>query len=166
MSYFPAWQELADYCSLQPEKLLAAGQRFVEAQVRIFESKLHDQLRNRYAVPFKNPNDTVKGWIAVQVTVEVRKKIGVDPNDVMFIEDKEAAKLARDEITAAANSDTGLFELPLLVSVTPVARGFRGISDADPAAWKRRQGERAQFERAQWGANHGALLRPRGSKSS
>lgn len=166
MAYFPAWQELADYCSLPPEWLLAAGQRFVEAQCAIFESKLHDQLRNRYAVPFLNPNATAKGWVAVQVAFEVLRKRGVDPTDVMYGEYRDAAKLARDEITAAANSDTGLFELPLLVSGTPVARGFRGISDADPAAWKRRQGERAREERTAWDASYGTLQRPRGSKSS
>lgn len=166
MAYFPAWQELADYCSLQPEWLLAAGQRFVEAQCAIFESKLHDQLRNRYAVPFLHPNATAKGWIAAQVAFEVLRKRGVDPTDVMYGEYRDAAQLARDEITAAANSDTGLFELPLLVSVTPVARGFRGISDADPAAWKRRQGVRAAEERAEWSAQRGALPRSGGSKSS
>jgi hypothetical protein len=166
VAYFPAWQELADYCSLPPEWLLAAGQRFVEAQCEILEGKLHDQLRNRYAVPFLNPNATVKGWIAAQVAFLVLLKRGTNPDEAMFAEYRDAAKLARDEIAAAANSDTGLFELPLLVSGTPVARGFRGISDADPAAWKRRQGERAREERNAWDASHGTLQRPRGSKSS
>lgn len=151
MAYFPAWQELADYCSLPPEWLLAAGQHFVEVQCEIFESKLHDQLRNRYAVPFTAPNATAKGWIAVQVAFEVLRKRGVDPTDVMYGEYRDAAALARAEISAAADSDTGLFELPLLVSVTPAARGFRGMSDADPGAWKRRQGARA-LEQRTWDA--------------
>lgn len=150
MAYFAAWQDLADYCSMPSEWLLEAGQRFVEVQVEIFESKLNDQLRNRYAVPFANPNATVKGWIAAQVAFEVIKKRGIDPTDVMYGEYRDAAKLARDEITAAADSDKGMFELPLLVTVTPVARGFRGISDADPAAWKRRQGERAREQRQEY----------------
>lgn len=150
MAYFPVWQDLTDYCSLQPDRLLAAGQSFVEKQCAIFESKLHDQLRNRYDVPFLQPNDTAKGWIAVQVAFEVLRRTGVDPTDVMYGEYRDAAKLARDEITAAANSDTGLFELPLLVTKTPAVRGFRGLSDADPGAWKRRQGERARQERAAW----------------
>lgn len=157
MAYFPAWQDLADFCSLPPEWLLAAGQRFIEAQCAIFESKLHDQLRNRYAVPFLTPNATAKGWVAAQVAFEVLRKRGVDPTDVMYGEYRDAAALARAEISAAADSDIGLFELPTLVSVTPVARGFRGISDADPAAWKRRQGARARDERNTWDAHAGAL---------
>lgn len=159
MAYFPAWQDLADYCALPPEWLLEAGQRFVEAHCEIFESKLHDQLRNRYAVPFAHPNATVKGWIAAQVAFEVLRKRGTDPNDAMYPEYRDAAALARAEITAAADSDTGLFELPLLVSETPVARGFRGMSDADPAAWKRRQGGLATEQRTWDASNPGTRRR-------
>lgn len=141
------WLELADLTLVQNEWFAEAGERFCMAQIEIFESKLRDQLRNRYAVDDpKFGNVTVRAWIAAQVAQAVCVKRGIDPTDVVYSEIKSAADAARSEIDSAADSDVGKYELPTL-DQRPVSVVFRARSDADPGAWKRRQAKRAAAER-------------------
>lgn len=98
-----------------------------------FLSRLIDaRLRKRYAVPFASPYpEVVQHWLARLATVECYLKRGVDPTDAQFAAMKEAAAEAWAEITEAANSDTGLFDLPLIAD----AQAQSGISKGAPLAY-------------------------------
>jgi hypothetical protein len=112
---------------------------FVDAQLEFWSAWIDSQLTKRYAVPFVSPYPlVVEGWLTRIVTVRVWSKRGVNPTDEQWAETKEDDKAARAEIDRAANSDTGLFELPLRQNTVDsgVARGFpRGYSEASPYVW-------------------------------
>lgn len=97
------------------------------------QSRLIDaRLRKRYAAPFAPPYpEVVQHWLAKLVTVECYLKRGVDPTDAQFATMQEQAKEAWGEITEAANSDTGLFDLPLKAD----AASPGGISKGAPLAY-------------------------------
>ena len=77
-------------------------------------SWLDDRLRKRYAVPFASPYPvTVTGWIEQLIRIEIYQKRGTDATDEQLQSARDAAQAAKDEIKEAADSVTGLFELPL-----------------------------------------------------
>ncbi len=102
-------------------------------------SKINSVLAKRYAVPFAVPvSEIVKRWEARLVTPYVLMRRGVNPSDAQFIALQEDAKAAWDEITAAANSQTSMFDLPLSSSDTTsgvVAGGPIFYSEASPYEW-------------------------------
>ena len=120
---------------------------FIDLAVAAAESEILDQLRKRYDVTAiaANPNETVKRWIAKLATLECYERRGFNPTseqDRVAIID--SAQLARDQVAQAANSQTGLFELPLLPSTDPDAvtkGGPLGYSETSPYAWTTVQAE-------------------------
>lgn len=88
---------------------------------------LDSRLRKRYAAPFADPvAETVTGWLCDIVTLRAMLKRGVDPTDAQFAEIKARHDTAELQVTEAANSDTGLFDLPLNSGLTgaPSATGI------------------------------------------
>lgn len=107
-------------------------QRALERKSRWIDARL----RKRYAVPFASPvPETVLDWLARIVTLELLLKHGVDPTDLQFQAYRESAERAEAEVAEAANSETGLFDLPLLANVSAsgiVHGGPFGYSEQSP----------------------------------
>lgn len=92
---------------------LAPG--WIDAQLEYYSRWIDARLRKRYAVPFPLPApEAVREWLNRIVTVRAFLRRGVDPTDLQF----QAIVADRDDaltdIKEAADSVTGLFELPLL----------------------------------------------------
>lgn len=107
--------------------------RKLEAESRYLDSRL----AKRYEVPFDegDPPAAVCRWLEKIVTVEVYEKNGVQPDDPQYARYVAARDEAVAQIREAADSDTGLFELPLRgsSSATGVTRGGPfGYSEQSP----------------------------------
>lgn len=84
------------------------------SQLTGWSSRMNSVLRKRYAVPFASPYpEVVLDWLQRLVTPRVYLKRGVNPSDAQFGEVLQDAKDAWAEIKEAADSDTGLYDLPL-----------------------------------------------------
>jgi hypothetical protein len=87
---------------------------FTLQQLDYWSDWIDTRLRKRYDVPFGTPvPNMIKGWLARIVTVRVMLRRGVDPTDEQFTELKRDDSDARAELAEAADSDAGLFDLPL-----------------------------------------------------
>jgi len=159
------------YLTLQQFKELAAlPPQYIEAIEEIDEGWTERQLlrksrwidarlRKRYAVPFTLPApDAVQDWLVRLVTLPLFLKRGVDPNDQQFEEYRSDAEKAEREVLEAANSDTGLFDLPLLAaqpgSPSAISRGGPfGYSEQSPYVAFDEQAEVGRTEDAQRGGS-------------
>lgn len=129
--------------SLMPSALvdeleeIAAG--FLDQQLESESRRIDSRLRKRYAVPFEAPVPVaVQGWLARIVTVRAFLKRGVDPTDAQFTEIKADADAAIAELKEAADSNEGLFDLPVRAdsTATGISRGGPfGYSEASPYVW-------------------------------
>lgn len=123
---------------------------FTDGQLATWSEWMDSRLRKRYQAPFAEPvSVTVKGWLARIVTVRVCMRRGVDPTDQQFAELKADDQAARDEIKEAADSDIGLFDLPLRsdAPVSGIALGTpRSYSEASPYVCLDTQEQRGRWE--------------------
>lgn len=112
---------------------------FIAARIAYWQSKIDARLRKRYAIPFVVPVDeTVLGWLTDLVTPDVMRKRGANPQDPQMKALVDAATAAWAEVLEAANSETGLFDLPLredLQTSAIVAGGPIGCSQQSPYDW-------------------------------
>lgn len=118
----------------------AAWWAFIEAQLIAETAKMNSRLAKRYAVPFDASSvpAIMTSWLAAIVTPLVYRKRGIDPTDEQIVALDATAKDARDEIKEAADSDVGLFEIPLRVDNATsgvVNGGPYGYSEASPYCW-------------------------------
>lgn len=101
--------------------------------------KMDTLLAKRYAVPFEAPAPlAIRDWLTSIVTFRAYFKRGIDPSDPMWDSIKEAHDTAWAELKEAADSDAGLFELPLRAdtSANGVSKGGPyGYSEASPYVW-------------------------------
>src|SRR5262245_11464718 len=75
---------------------------------------LDARLAKRYATPFTAPFPfAIRDWLERIVTWSILLKRGADATDVETSEIKERATTAIAEVKEAADSEKGLFELPL-----------------------------------------------------
>jgi hypothetical protein len=146
---------------------LEAG--WVQAQIDRVGAALDARLAKRYAVPFggapvidpplrEDVPQVIEDWITTIVTARAYAKRGVNPSSgelwftEMVIEPMKAAGAA---ILEAANSDTGLFDLPLKESAAPAGGatrgGPKGYSEASPYVWTDAQVDAARQE-DEWGS--------------
>lgn len=108
---------------------------------------LDTRLCKRYQTPFIEPYPVaVKGWLAHVATLRCWKKRGVNPADEQFREFKDAAERAQSEVQQAADSNTGLFDLPLRVndpkSPSAISKGAPLVaSEQSPYVWTTQQAE-------------------------
>lgn len=109
--------------------------RHLEANSALIDARL----RKRYAAPFAHPYPiAVELWLARVTTIPVWMRRGVDPNDEQFVEAKEDATAAWAEIKEAADSNEGLYDLPLRAdtSASGISRGGPwGYSEQSPYVW-------------------------------
>lgn len=95
---------------------------------------LDSRLRKRYAAPFAAPYpETVIGWLCDIVTLRAMLKRGVDPTDAQFSEIKARHDAAETQVTEAADSEKGLFDLPLATGGGPLTS--TGISQGGPLVY-------------------------------
>jgi hypothetical protein len=94
-------------------EVIAPG--FVARKLETVSAAIDSRLTKRYEAPFAAPYPlAIVRWLADIVTREAYMKRGVDPNDLAWSTTIEpAATRAETQLTEAANSETGLFELPL-----------------------------------------------------
>ncbi len=125
---------------------------FIALQLEIVSAEIDSRLAKRYAVPFASPYPiAVRGWLSRIVTRTAYLKRGIDPDDPQWQSYDEDAKAARVELLEAANSDTGLFELPLRsdTSVIGVSKGGPyAYSERSPYVWTSRQASAGRDEDA------------------
>lgn len=99
---------------------------FLPARLLALTSRLNAKLRKRYAAPFSSPvPEIVLEWLTRLMDPIAYFRRGVNPQDPQFEALKEDAKAAWDEINEAANSNEGLFDLPLRedTNETGISRG-------------------------------------------
>lgn len=125
---------------------------FIQARLDFRWNWIQARLRKRYdvAAMAADPPETAIGWLVDLVTKDAYDARGYDPSSES---DKEAiiqrAVDAKAEITEAANSETGLFELPPLASVQTdgVSKaGPLGSAEQSPYVWADAQAEVGRAE--------------------
>lgn len=80
---------------------------------------IDSRLRKRYAAPFASPYPVaVLSWLTKLVTVRCYLKRGVEATDEQFVSIQQDAMDAKAEIKEAADSNVGLFDLPLRSDTT------------------------------------------------
>lgn len=132
---------------------------WLAAQLEYWSRWIDAQLAKRYATPFALPYPiTVTGWLARLVTHRAYLKRGIDPTDDAYVAVKEDAEAAAREIQEAANSSTGLYELPLIEgsASTGIERGGPfGYSEQSPYVAFDRQRATARTEDSNRGGSYG-----------
>lgn len=77
------------------------------------------RLRKRYNAPFAQPYpEAVLGWLSDLVTPRAYLKLGVRPTDQQYEDLVANATRADEQIAEAADSNEGLFDLPLRADTT------------------------------------------------
>lgn len=132
---------------------------WVDAQLEYWSAQIDARLAKRYATPFASPYPiAVLGWLSRIVTIRCYLKRGVDPNDLQFAEIKADADAAWTEIKEAADSNTGLFDLPLRADTTTsgIAKGGTySYTEASPYVWTDAQGDQGRSEDTNRGGTYG-----------
>lgn len=112
---------------------------WVDAQLEHVSAWIDARLSKRYSVPFAEPYPiAVLGWLVRIVTVRCYIKRGVDATDEQFTTIRDDAVAAEAEVKEAADSQFGLFELPLRANTTQTGvthSGPWGYSEQSPYAW-------------------------------
>lgn len=125
------------------DELVNARETWMAAQLEDGSAWIDAQLAKRYAVPFADPAPRIVcRWLAAIVTMRCWIKRGFDPEqkDVEFaIKDYDQAV---EEIKQAADSEVGLFELPLRSDTNTIGVSKGGpfvYSEQSPYVWMTRQ---------------------------
>lgn len=132
------------------DEVEAVESGFTLAQLEYFSAWIDTQLAKRYEAPFASPVPyVVEGWLARIVTPRVWTKRGVNATDEQWQDIRKDDLDARAEIAQAANSETGLFDLPLRqnTTISGIAKGYpRVYSEQSPYVWTDIQRARATQE--------------------
>lgn len=125
------------------DALEAEASGYIDEQLEDESRWIDARLAKRYAVPFVVPVPTaVTRWLARIVTESAYLRRGYNPDDQQAARFKELADEARAEIKEAADSEKGLFELPLREDTTAggISKGApMGYSEASPFVFMDRQ---------------------------
>jgi hypothetical protein len=112
---------------------------FVQSRLDVGSSYIDGRLAKRYATPFTAPvPEVVLGWLTAIVTPELYFRRGWDPASEQGVQITGAADTAKAEIKEAADSVTGLWDLPLRQDnpASGISRGFPlAYSEASPYEW-------------------------------
>jgi phage gp36-like protein len=131
-------------------ELEAKAPGWITQQLTMTSSRLDSQLRKRYDVPFAAPAPPiVLEWVTRIVEVACWLKRGVRATDEQFLEYKARGERALQEIEQAANSETGLFDLPQSGTNTSAVatRGWpRSYSEQSPFVWADEQADVGHIE--------------------
>lgn len=127
-----------------------ASPGFTAAQIDVVSQWIDTQLRKRYAAPFLPPvPGIIEQWVTRIVTPDLLAKRGVNATDEQFAYLVGRAESAEKEIQAAANSETGLYDLPLLTGPGGsgvVYGGPHSYSEQSPYVYTDIQAELARAE--------------------
>lgn len=132
---------------------------FIQKHLEANSGLIDARLRKRYAAPFAEPYPVaVQLWLARVTTPTVWLRRGVDPNDQQFIDVKDSATAAWEELREAADSNEGLYDLPLRADTdkSGVSKGGPfGYSEASPYVWTDIQRRTGRYEDASGGGTYG-----------
>jgi len=127
-----------------------ASPGFTDAAIATVSSWLDTQLRKRYAAPFQPPvPGIIEQWVTRIITPDLLAKRGVNATDEQFAYIVGRAESAEKEVQAAANSETGLYDLPLREDLTGsgiVFGGPHGYSEQSPYVYQDVQVDIARME--------------------
>jgi len=141
------------------DELEARVPGFIAGQCEVASADIDALLRKRYEAPFSAPYPIkVKAWCARIVTRIAYLKRGIDPNDPQWSAYDEDAKTALAEAKEAADSVTGLYDLPLRADTTTT--GLRapaplGYTETSPYVQQDVQASRAYDEDASGEGTYG-----------
>lgn len=141
----------ADFDSLEPA--------FIASRLSIRSSEIDARLRKRYAAPFGTPfPEVVQGWLVDIVTPDLYFRRGWDPASEQGTAILELAAAARESMKEAADSQNGLYDLPLLGTAdTAISKGGPlGYSEASPYTWTD-----AQVYNGNYGGTYGGFYVPK-----
>lgn len=123
------------------DELEARTPGWLDKRLELESAYIDSRLRKRYLAPF-SLTDTpvaVQRWLTDFVTFRAWRKRGVHALDDQMVDYRSAAEKADAEIKEAADSDTGLFDLPLRpddAKATAIKQGFtQSYSEASPYVW-------------------------------
>lgn len=135
MAAYLTMSEFQDRTTMPPEfitALDAARPGWIATQLTLASRWVDARLGKRYAVPFAVPvPDLVLGWVTRLVTFECWQRRGYDPADQSMVQAKQDADDAKAEVREAADSQDGLFDLPLRADIP----GTSGISRKGPFSY-------------------------------
>lgn len=133
---------------MPPEDLDALELRrpgFIRARLLMRSAEINGRLAKRYAVPFAAPYpEIVTLWLTGIVTLDGYEALGFSPASEQDGRIVEGAKSAWDALKEAADSEEGLYDLPLRAntSASGIERGGPlAYSEAGPYDWMARQSE-------------------------
>jgi hypothetical protein len=123
---------------------------FLAETIADWSEEIDARLRKRYVAPFSSPYPrTIIRWLVKLVTRDAYEKRGLDPSSAS--DEKAiygAAETAEAELKEAADSEKGLFDLPLRAddSTSGVVNGGPlGYTEQSPYTWATLQ-KRAAIE--------------------
>jgi hypothetical protein len=124
------------------DEVQTAHPGWVDSQLVFWSGWIDSRLKKRYAAPFADPPNTppvICGWLARILDEELYLKRGMDPEDKQSAKVEERAQAAKDQIQEAADSEKGLFELPLRADqpgATDISRAAPlGYTEQSPYTW-------------------------------
>lgn len=140
------------------EELEAQKPGYLAARAVMRSAQLNSRLAKRYVTPFGvapvSPStaatlvpDAVIRWMVAWLTLDAYKALGFDPSSEQDKTILDDAKQADDEVREAADSESGLFELPLRTTdpKTGITQGGPYFySEPDPYSWTDIQHEEAR----------------------
>ena len=140
---FEQWRDRSVARKAEADALYASVPEFFTARLQFHTTWIDGRLRKRYAAPFDAPvPDIVLGWLEALFTLDFYLRRGFNPESKQDAIIEERAKTAKAEILEAADSETGLFDLPLRQDTTTtgiVKGGPLGSSEESPYAWTDQQ---------------------------
>lgn len=107
-------------------------------------SEIYSRLRKRYRVPMDPIPEIVLVWQALLVTPQAYRARGANPDDPTIQALDKDADRAREQMKEAADSQTGLYDLPLNEATDDSAVSKAGplaYSEQDPYSWQDIQSE-------------------------
>lgn len=118
---------------MPPEDVDGHDPAFVDGRIAYHESRITARLAKRYATPFSaaNPPKCVVGWLVDLVTLDCYVRRGFNPSAQQDGLIESAARRADAEVLEAANSETGLFDLPLRADTV----GASGVTLGGPLSY-------------------------------
>ena len=162
MTAYLTTTEFALYSTVPVEYLSAldtVAPGWLAQQLETWSRQIDARLSKRYATPFAAPYpEVVKAWLARIVAVRVYLRRGVDATDMQFAEMQADGTRALDEIKEAADSNTGLYDLPLVQgsASSGVSRGGPfGYSEQSPHVWMDGQARTGRYEDSNGGGSYG-----------
>lgn len=121
---------------------------YVTRQLDNASGYIDAQLSKRYAVPFTAPApEIVQRWVTAIATYKIWQRRGWDATDDQVEQIKEDSDKAEEQIQKAADSEKGLYDLPLANGSSGISKGRpRVYSEASPYVWTDGQSETGRQE--------------------